>query len=71
MMDIEYLTSEMVPENPLRKNSIVHVCCKDKAGRLFLVEIYHHYCLIHVEGAKKVIDGLQLIFILRIFVFQS
>ena len=37
--DIEYLPSEMVPENPLRKNSIVDVRCKDKQGRQFLVEM--------------------------------
>ena len=37
--DIEYLPSEMVPENPLRKNSIVDVRCKDKTGRQFIVEM--------------------------------
>ena len=37
--DIEYLPSEMVPENPLRKNSIVDVRCKDKSGRQFIVEM--------------------------------
>ena len=37
--DIEYMPSEMVPENPLRKNSIVDVRCKDKNGRQFIVEM--------------------------------
>ena len=37
--DIEYLPSEMVPDNPLRKNSIVDVRCKDNKGRHFIVEI--------------------------------
>lgn len=37
--EIEYLPAEMVPENPLRKNSIVDVRCKDKGGRQFLVEM--------------------------------
>lgn len=37
--EIEYLTSEMVPENPLRKYSIIDVRCKDKKGRQFLVEM--------------------------------
>lgn len=37
--EIEYLPSEMVPENPLRKNSIVDVRCKDKIGRQFIVEM--------------------------------
>lgn len=37
--EIEYLPSDMVPENPLRKYSIVDVRCKDKKGRQFLVEM--------------------------------
>ncbi len=37
--DIEYLPAEIVPENPLRKNSIVDVRCKDKSGRQFIVEM--------------------------------
>ena len=37
--EIEYLPSELVPENPLRKNSIVDVRCKDKQNRLFIVEM--------------------------------
>lgn len=35
--DIEYLPAEMVPDNPLRKNSIVDVRCKDKKGRPVIV----------------------------------
>ena len=31
--DIEYLPAEIVPDNTLRKNSIVDVRCKDKFGR--------------------------------------
>lgn len=37
--EIEYLPAEMVPENPLRKNSIVDVRCKDSRGRHFIVEM--------------------------------
>lgn len=37
--DIEYLASEMVPDNSLRKNSIVDVRCKDNYGRHFIVEM--------------------------------
>lgn len=37
--EIEYLPAEMVPDNPLRKNSIVDVRCKDKKGRQFIVEM--------------------------------
>jgi predicted transposase/invertase (TIGR01784 family) len=39
ILEIEYLPSEMVPENPLRKNSIVDVRCKDRSGRQFIVEM--------------------------------
>lgn len=39
VMEIEYLPAELVPENPLRKNSIVDVRCKDKRGRQYLVEM--------------------------------
>jgi predicted transposase/invertase (TIGR01784 family) len=36
---VEYLPPELVPENPLRKNSIVDVRCKDNYGRQFIVEM--------------------------------
>ncbi|GHT23898.1 transposase [Bacteroidia bacterium] len=36
---IEYLSPELVPENPLKKRSIVDVRCKDKQGRFFIVEM--------------------------------
>lgn len=39
IVDIEYLPAEIVPDNPLRKNSIVDVRCRDKKGRQFIVEI--------------------------------
>lgn len=37
--ELEYLPAELVPDNPLRKNSIVDVRCKDKLGRQFIVEM--------------------------------
>ncbi len=37
--EIEYLPVELVPDNPLRKNSIVDVRCRDCQGRVFLVEM--------------------------------
>lgn len=36
---VEYLNPELIPQNPLRKDSIVDVRCKDKAGRQFIVEM--------------------------------
>ena len=37
--DIEYLAPELVPDTPLKKNSIVDVRCKDRQGRQFIVEM--------------------------------
>lgn len=37
--EVKYLPSELVPDNPIRKDSIVDVRCKDKCGRQFLVEM--------------------------------
>ena len=39
IVDIEYLSPELVPDNPLRKNSIVDVRCRDTADRIFIVEM--------------------------------
>ncbi len=36
---IEYLPAELVPDTPLRKNSIVDVRCRDARGRQFIVEM--------------------------------
>lgn len=36
---IEYLPAELVPENPVRRFSIVDVRCRDNRGRQFLVEM--------------------------------
>lgn len=37
--EVEYLPTELVPDTPLRKNSIVDVRCRDVDGRQFLVEM--------------------------------
>ena len=36
---VEYLTPEMVPDTPAKKDSIVDVRCKDQQGRQFIVEM--------------------------------
>ena len=36
---VEYLNPELVPLNPLKKDSIVDVRCKDSRGRQFIVEM--------------------------------
>ena len=37
--EVEYLPPELVPDNPLKKYSIVDVRCKDRRGRQFIVEM--------------------------------
>ena len=37
--EIEYLPAELVPDTPLKKNSIVDVRCRDMRGRRFIVEM--------------------------------
>lgn len=37
--EIEYLPTEMVPDTPIKKNSIVDVRCREKNGRQFIVEM--------------------------------
>lgn len=39
VIEVEYLPAELVPDNPLRKNSIVDVWCVDAVGRQFIVEM--------------------------------
>jgi predicted transposase/invertase (TIGR01784 family) len=41
--EIEYLPAEMVPFNPLLRNSIVDVRCRDLEGRQFIVEMQMHW----------------------------
>jgi predicted transposase/invertase (TIGR01784 family) len=40
---LEYLPTELVPEIPLMKNSIVDVRCQDNKGRHFIVEMQMHW----------------------------
>ena len=37
--DLKYVTHELMPETPTRKNSLVDVRCEDSDGRIFLVEM--------------------------------
>jgi predicted transposase/invertase (TIGR01784 family) len=43
ILSLEYLSAELVPETPLRKNSIVDVRCTDNFGRHFIVEMQMHW----------------------------
>ncbi|MDR1121332.1 MAG: Rpn family recombination-promoting nuclease/putative transposase [Dysgonamonadaceae bacterium] len=40
---LEYLSPEQVPENPMRKDSIVDVKCRDNHGRQFIVEMQMYW----------------------------
>ncbi|GHV06087.1 hypothetical protein FACS189416_6420 [Bacteroidia bacterium] len=40
---VEYLPSELVPDNPAKKYSIVDVRCKDNHGRHFIVEMQMYW----------------------------
>lgn len=43
IVSVEYLTSEMIPENPGKKNSIVDVRCTETNGRQFIVEMQMYW----------------------------
>lgn len=43
IIDVEYLSPEMVPEIRGKKDSIVDVRCKDSKGRQFIVEMQMHW----------------------------
>ena len=40
---VEYLPTELVPENPGKKDSVVDVRCEDQQGRLFIVEMQMYW----------------------------
>jgi predicted transposase/invertase (TIGR01784 family) len=40
---IEYLPTELVPDNPLRKDSIVDVRCRDNRKRQFIIEVQMYW----------------------------
>ena len=41
--EVEYLPTEQVPDIIGKKNSIVDVKCRDKSGRMFIVEMQMHW----------------------------
>ncbi len=43
IVEIEYLTPELLPDNLEQKNSIVDVRCKDNEGRQFIVEMQMYW----------------------------
>lgn len=40
---VEYLSTELVPENPGKKDSVVDVRCEDQQGRQFIVEMQMYW----------------------------
>ena len=60
VMEIEYLSPELVPATPLGKNSIVDVRCTDNYGRAFIVEMQSEWTNIFrkrliVNGSKAIV----------------
>jgi len=43
VVELEYLSNELMPESPMKKFSIVDVRCTDKSKRQFLVEMQWHW----------------------------
>lgn len=43
IVDLEYLKDEIVPTNPTKKDSVVDVRCKERAGRQFIVEMQMYW----------------------------
>ena len=43
IVELEYATPEMIPENPGKKNSVVDVRCTDQKGRQFIVEMQMYW----------------------------
>jgi len=64
VVEIEYLSPELVPLTPLGKNSIVDVRCTDNHGRAFIVEMQSEWTNIFrkrliVNGSKAIIKQLD------------
>jgi predicted transposase/invertase (TIGR01784 family) len=64
VIEIEYLSPEMVPVTPLGKNSIVDVRCTDNHGRAFIVEMQSEWTNIFrkrliVNGSKAIIKQMD------------
>src|SRR5215469_5568177 len=64
VVEIEYLSPELVPVTPLGKNSIVDVRCTDNHGRAFIVEMQSEWTNIFrkrliVNGSKAIIRQLD------------
>ena len=61
---VEYLPSELVPENPGKKDSVVDVRCEDQQGRQFIVEMqmywnHHFQQRVLLNASKAVVRQLK------------
>jgi predicted transposase/invertase (TIGR01784 family) len=63
VVEIEYLSSELVPALDLLKNSVVDVRCKDSAGRHFIVEM--QLCW-HDKFRKRVLHNASKVYSLQL-----
>jgi predicted transposase/invertase (TIGR01784 family) len=65
---VEYLPPELVPENPLRKNSIVDVRCKDNYGRQFIVEMQMEW---NTAFYKRILFNASKVFVRQLNVSEN
>jgi predicted transposase/invertase (TIGR01784 family) len=64
IVSVTYLPAEQVPENPLKKNSIVDVKCQDNFGRKFIVEMQMYWVdsftnRMLLNASKAYVRGLE------------
>lgn len=64
IVHVDYLPSELVPENPGKKDSVVDVRCTDQLGRQFIVEMqlyWNHYFQQRVllNASKAIVKQLK------------
>ena len=64
VVEIEYLSPELVPSTPLGKNSVVDVRCTDNYGRAFIVEMQSEWTNIFrkrliINGSKAIVKQLD------------
>lgn len=57
---VEYLPSELVPQTPTLKDTIVDVRCKDQLGRQFIVEMQMYW---YAEFFKRVVYNSSKVFV--------
>jgi predicted transposase/invertase (TIGR01784 family) len=63
IISIEYLPSELIPDTPGKKNSIVDVRCRDNEDRQFIVEMQMHW---NVAFSKRIVFNASKAYVRQI-----